>query len=72
MVVIIKVDDDNYGSKYCYLADGLDSAKEFICKDAECSIEELPDYEQQSISPNCKVYDFDDLIYRIHLKPENV
>ena len=72
MVVIIRVNDDNWGTKDAFIAQNVEAARNFICKDAECEMDELNDFKVEAMSTNCEVYDFDGLVYRIHLKPENV
>lgn len=70
MVVLIRVNDDNYGTKDAFVAESEEAAIKFICKDAEMEEDELKEFEEHAISKNCRVWDIDgEMVYRLHLKP---
>lgn len=75
MIVIIKIHDDIDRTKEAFVAKSLLSARSFICKDVDLTSEEIKDYKipsEEVVSPNCIVYDFDGLVYRIHYSAKEI
>lgn len=66
MVVIIK------GTRDVFIAQDVEAARAFICKDAGMSMAELNRFKIAITSRDCERYCFDDTSYKIHLNPKNV